>query len=264
MKKTVNSNEINYTPKTFNQKKYVEYLNSNNNNLLIVDGPAGSGKTLFGCLKAIDSLKKKDVNKIILTRPVVSVEEDIGFLPGNIVTKMDPWTKPIFDIFLEYYSQNDINNMINKGIIEISPLAYMRGRTFKHSFIIADEMQNSSPNQMKMLTTRIGINSRMVITGDINQSDKYSTNGLKDFIEKYNNYIKYNNEEKLNNINFIHLNNSDILRSAIVEKVIKIYEFKEIISERSYNKYYSRNISNKANDTNDAAMIPIGHYHPGY
>jgi phosphate starvation-inducible PhoH-like protein len=283
MKKSGFNNEIMYTPKTYNQKKYVEYLNNKKNDLIVVMGPAGTGKTMFACLKAIESLRKNDVNKIILTRPVVPVEEDIGFLPGNIVKKMDPWTRPIFDIFLDYYSQSEITKMINDGVIEISPLAFMRGRTFKNAFIIADEMQNSSPNQMMMLTTRIGINSRMVITGDLDQSDKLIDNGLKDFISKYN-YYKMNENYSVhdNEIQLIKLNDSDILRSVIVEKILKIYNYKKdfsiknntsnfTINNKTNNFTINNNTSNltngtklKVNPNNDAALIPLKYYHPGF
>lgn len=285
MRKSGFNNEIIYTPKTYNQKQYLEYLNNKKNDLIVVIGPAGTGKTMFACLKAVESLRKNDVNKIILTRPVVPVEEDIGFLPGNIVKKMDPWTRPIFDIFLDYYSQSEITKMINDGIIEISPLAYMRGRTFKNAFIIADEMQNSSPNQMIMLTTRIGTSSRMVITGDLEQSDKFVDNGLKDFISKYTYYTNNVNitENGLNDIKIIKLNNSDILRSVVVEKVLKMYNYKkEFVSISSkvndiekikddknismLNKNMNINSENNVNPIpvqnlylNDAAMIPLNH-----
>ena len=278
MRKSGFNNEVIYTPKTYNQKQYVEYLNNKKNDLIVVIGPAGSGKTMFACLKAIESLRKNDVNKIILTRPVVTVEEDIGFLPGNIVKKMDPWTRPIFDIFLEYYSQSEVTKMVNDGVIEISPLAFMRGRTFKNAFIIADEMQNSSPNQMMMLTTRVGTSSRMVITGDLEQSDKFIDNGLKDFISKYNYYTK-NNEEKddnsLNEIKLIKLNDSDILRSVLVEKVLKMYNFKKDFTTTSTviplkNNAFLNNTTkiteriSKVDPTNDAAMIPLKQLHPGF
>jgi phosphate starvation-inducible PhoH-like protein len=175
-----------YNARTKNQEKYIDYLNDDDNKLIIAVGPAGTGKTLFACLKAISQLRNGEINKLVITRPVVTVEEDIGFLPGNIVKKMDPWTRPIFDLFLEFFSKTELDNYINANIIEISPLAFMRGRTFKNSFIIADEMQNSSPNQMKMLTTRIGINSKMVITGDLKQTDILKENGLNDLVNKIN------------------------------------------------------------------------------
>ena len=219
---------ITYKPKNINQEKYVKYLNNDTNKLIVAIGPAGTGKTIFACLKAIELLKSGNINKIIITRPAVSVDEEIGFLPGNIIKKMDPWTKPIFDIFLEYYSKNELDSLLNRNIIEICPLAFMRGRTFKNAFIIADEMQNSSPNQMKMLTTRIGIQTKMVITGDLMQSDLYKNNGLYDFIEKVNLFEKYNcfYENSENSVKIIKFDSQDIERSDIVQKVIDIYDFK--------------------------------------
>jgi len=210
-----------YEPKGINQKNYVKYLTDKEVSLIFALGPAGSGKTLFACLQAIKALKLKSISKIILTRPVVPVEdEEIGYLPGDLQHKMDPWTKPIFDIFLEYYKQPEIDNMIRESIIEISPLSFMRGRTFKNSFIIADEMQNSTPNQMLMLSTRIGNGSKMVITGDLLQSDRMIYNGLSDIITKINNYkIKHN----LNNIKIIEMTQSDIQRSELVKEILNIY-----------------------------------------
>ena len=225
--KTSNLNFM-YKPKGYNQKLYNEYLENNDNSIIIAVGPAGTGKTMFACMKAINLLKSGHLNKIIITRPVVPVEEDIGFLPGNIVKKMDPWTRPIFDMFLEFFSKSELDNMIYNGVIEVSPLAYMRGRTFKNAFIIADEMQNSSPNQMMMLTTRIGINSRMVITGDLKQTDKSKENGLIDFINKVKTFYdsnKMNNET--NCIKLLELSVDDVERSETVKKVIDIYSYKK-------------------------------------
>ena len=233
MKKT-NMNEKKYIPlyypKTENQIKYVDKLSNENNTIIVALGPAGTGKTLFACSEAIKQLKFGMVDKIIITRPLVTVEEDLGFLPGNINKKMDPWTRPIFDIFLEVFSQREIDVMMINNIIEISPLAYMRGRTFKNAFIIADEMQNSSPNQMMMLTTRIGLNSKMVITGDLKQTDKGNNSGLSDFVNRFEMYKKYNiNAQKNNsdnkNIDVIYLGKSDIERNPIVKKIIDIYQF---------------------------------------
>jgi phosphate starvation-inducible PhoH-like protein len=213
-----------YKPKGVNQELYCKYLNDNKVNLVLGIGPAGSGKTLFACEKAINELNSGNIQKIILTRPVVSVEEEIGYLPGSIVSKMDPWTKPIMDIFSEYYSQKDIQSMVNSNIIEISPLAFMRGRTFKRSFIIADEMQNSSPNQMLMLITRIGHHSKMVITGDIHQSDRGKDNGLTDILEKLKRFNKHN-ANSTDTIKLVELNSQDIERSEIVKKIIEVYDF---------------------------------------
>lgn len=213
-----------YQPKSVNQQKYVEYLSNPEVDLIFVLGPAGTGKTLFACIRAIQLLKKGDIKKVVITRPAVSVDEDIGFLPGNIAKKMDPFTRPIFDIFQEFYTKPEVDNMIYQNIIEISPLAYMRGRTFKNAFIIADEMQNSTPNQMMMLTTRLGTGSKMVVTGDLKQTDKPTENGLMDFLEKYKRYSKANN---FSNIQLVELDKKDIERSKIVQSVIDMYEFVE-------------------------------------
>jgi phosphate starvation-inducible PhoH-like protein len=231
-----------YTPKTINQEKYLNYLNNDDTKIIVSTGPAGTGKTLLACQKAITQMKSEEIDKIIITRPIVTIEEDIGFLPGNIIKKMDPWTKPIFDIFLEYYSKTEIDMLLNNGKIEICPFVFMRGRTFKNSFIIADEMQNSSPNQMKMLATRLGINSRMVITGDLNQTDIKKENGLYDFMNKVE---IYNNTDLIKIINF---DNSDIERSEIVKKVIEIYAYKK------YNEIAVSNV--KKNDTPIAIDVP--------
>lgn len=180
-------------------------------------GPAGTGKTMLACYAAIQGLNDESFSKIILTRPAVSVEEDIGYLPGTLEEKMDPWTRPIMDIFAEFYNQVQIASMIKEKVIEICPLAYMRGRTFKNAFIIADEMQNSSPNQMKMLLTRIGDDSKMVITGDLNQHDrKYNENGLKDIYDRINGKT----HKRIECITFEH---KDIERSLIVKDILEIY-----------------------------------------
>jgi phosphate starvation-inducible PhoH-like protein len=231
-----------YKPKSVNQNKYTEYLDVEDNKIIVTTGPAGTGKTLFACQKAITQMKNQEIDKIVITRPIVTIEEDIGFLPGNIIKKMDPWTKPIFDIFLEYYSKSELDLLLFNGKIEICPLVFMRGRTFKNSFIIADEMQNSSPNQMKMLTTRLGVNSRMVITGDLNQTDILKENGLDDFINK----VKAYKNAKF--IKFVTFNNEDVERSDIVKEVINLYSY--VIPKNNIIK----NITD-----NDAALIPKHH-----
>jgi phosphate starvation-inducible PhoH-like protein len=135
---------------------------------------------------------------------------------------MDPWTRPIFDVFLEYFQQKDLDTMLYSGVIEICPLAYMRGRTFKHTFIIADEMQNSTPNQMLMLTTRIGDNSKMVITGDLNQSDRSMNNGLLDLMQKIVGYPVDSGRPPLG-IQLVEMDTADILRSPIVSQILSLY-----------------------------------------
>jgi phosphate starvation-inducible PhoH-like protein len=268
MKKTKNSIVPLYTPKSEHQVEYVNYLNKDDTKIIISTGPAGCGKTLFACQKAITLMKLDEINKIIITRPVVSVDEEIGFLPGNIVKKMDPWTKPIFDIFLEHYSKTELDLMLMNGKVEICPLAFMRGRTFKHAFIIADEMQNSSPNQMKMLATRLGDKCRMVITGDLQQTDISKENGLHEFVSKIQ---KFNETSDI--IKIIKLDSGDIERSDVVRKVLEIYEYdssknpaqisKQILETKN-DTIIQTNITTKCriyntNENNDAALIPIQH-----
>jgi len=218
-----------YKPRTANQKTYVKYLGEHDTKIVLGVGAAGSGKTLFACYSAIQELRRGAITKIIITRPVVPVEEEeIGFLPGSLINKMDPWTRPIFDILLEFYAQKDIDAMLHGGVIEISPLAFMRGRTFKRAFIIADEMQNSSPNQMLMLTTRLGEGSKMVITGDLKQSDRGINNGLSDLLGKLKTYDSRNGWSNSSNSNstaikYVELESADVQRSAIVAKILDIY-----------------------------------------
>jgi phosphate starvation-inducible PhoH-like protein len=214
-----------YSPRGPNQKRYVEYLDDPAVSILLGVGPAGTGKTLFACSAAVQEMKRGAIQKIILTRPVVSVEEDIGFLPGSLIAKMDPWTRPIFDILGEFYTQKDVDSMLHSGAIEISPLAYMRGRTFKKSFIIADEMQNSSPNQMLMLTTRLGQGSKMVITGDLKQSDRMTNNGLLDIMNKLKAY-----QGDSSSIKVVEMGFEDVERSVVVSKILDIYKDPEPLS----------------------------------
>jgi phosphate starvation-inducible PhoH-like protein len=213
-----------YRPRSENQKQYVSHLQNDDISIVFGIGPAGCGKTLFACVTAIEGLKRGEFQKILLTRPVVPVEEEeLGFLPGTLVKKMDPWTRPLMDIFLEFFSQQELDFMINSGVIEISPLAYMRGRTFKRCFIIADEMQNSTPNQMLMLTTRIGNDSKMVITGDLKQSDRsIDKNGLLDVMNKIRDYKGRSMGDGVG-IEIVEMNHSDIERSPIVSKILDIY-----------------------------------------
>lgn len=218
-----------YKPKSTKQRRYVDALSSQDTSIVFGTGPAGCGKTLFACLQGIQMLKSGAVKKLVLTRPIVPVEEEeIGFLPGTLAKKMDPWTRPILDTLLEFYHQKDLDEMFYNGVIEICPLAFMRGRTFKHAFIIADEMQNSTPNQMLMLTTRIGDHCKMVITGDLKQTDRVANNGLLDFIRKHNAFMRSSvgddddvPERKL--ISLIEMDASDVQRSRVVSHILNIY-----------------------------------------
>ena len=153
----------------------------------------------------------------MITRPAVSVDEQHGFLPGTLQEKMAPWTRPIMDVFEEYYSPDQIDFMLNDNKIEVAPLAYMRGRTFKNSYIIADEMQNATDNQMKMLLTRIGNNSKLIVTGDLAQHERgYESNGLKCFTERLTKLGS-------NRIKVVQFENTDIERHPVVTEVLRLY-----------------------------------------
>ena len=205
------------TPKSENQKHYNRVLYSISKPMVFAVGPAGTGKTMLACYAAVTGYNDKTYKKIVLTRPVVSVEEDIGYLPGTLEEKMDPWTRPIMDVFGEFYSQSEIQYMIKEKVIEICPLAYMRGRTFKNAFVIADEMQNSTPNQMKMLLTRIGEGNKMVITGDPTQHDrKYEDTGPIHICTR----LEGKHHKRIDCITFEF---EDIERSPIVKDILEIY-----------------------------------------
>jgi phosphate starvation-inducible PhoH-like protein len=209
-------NRVNILPRNLAQEDYLALLDDLNTDIIFATGPAGTGKTLLAVLSAIRALKTGDVEKIVITRPAVSVDEQHGFLPGTLIEKMAPWTRPIFDVFEEYYSPREIEGMIAENIIEVAPLAYMRGRTFKNSWIIADEMQNATPNQMKMLLTRIGDNSRVIVTGDLAQHDRgYDNNGLKDFINRI--------DDRSTRIGAVEFERCHVERHPAVKEVLYLY-----------------------------------------
>jgi len=210
------SRAVQLQPRNRSQEKYILELLNQDKNIVFGIGPAGTGKTMLACLAAVKSFLEGEVERIVVTRPAVSADEDLGFLPGTLEEKMAPWTRPIFDVFREHFYANEIEGMIKEGVIEISPLAYMRGRTFKDSYIIADEMQNATPNQMKMLLTRIGNNSKMVVTGDLAQADRLKDNGLIDFV----NHLKDSETSRISTVQFHH---GDIERHEAVTEVLKVY-----------------------------------------
>lgn len=209
--------DVNIVPRNFNQDDLLGLLENKNINIVFAIGPAGTGKTLISTLVGIQALKKNKIDKFVITRPAVSVDEQHGFLPGTLQEKMAPWTRPIIDVFEEYYSPDQIEYMLNDNKVEIAPLAFMRGRTFKNSYIIADEMQNATDNQMKMLLTRIGEGSKLVVTGDLNQHERgYESNGLKCFMERLE-------TAQSDRIKMVRFNNKDIERHPVVTEVLRLY-----------------------------------------
>lgn len=196
-------------PQTAGQCKYMLALRSPKP-IVIGTGPAGTGKTMLACQIGIEHIQTSFRGKVILTRPIVAADEDMGYLPGDMDKKMEPWTKPMFDIFEKYLSINQMDRCI-----DIEPLGYMRGRTFDNTVIIADEMQNSTPNQMKMLLTRIGYNTKLIITGDLEQSDLGEENGLAFLTYRLHgldyDYIKH-----------VEMDDRDIVRHPAVNEVLKV------------------------------------------
>ena len=204
-------------PKNLSQETYLLKLNDPNKMIVFAIGPAGTGKTMLAVQWAIDQLKYGSADKIIITRPAVSVDEEHGFLPGDLNEKMAPWTKPIFDVIAENFNAREIENFVKEGVIETSPLAYMRGRTFKNAVVVADEMQNATPSQMKMLLTRLGQGSQMVVTGDLQQADRPSNNGLLEFLGLYNNFQGHRY------VDLVKFDVQDVERHDAVKEILAIY-----------------------------------------
>ena len=210
--------QIEIIPKSRGQENLVLALADNKTPVVIAVGPAGTGKTYLAMQSAIKALKSGEVEKLVLTRPAIGVDDEKhGFLPGDINQKMEPWTRPLMDVLHEYYNPKDVARMLEDQTIEISPLAFMRGRNFKAAYIIADEMQNATPGQTKMLMTRIGEGSKIVITGDTNQADRAkSNNGLIDICKKLK-------DNPTDGIKVCELGHKDIQRHPIITKILNLY-----------------------------------------
>ncbi len=202
-------------PKTFGQKQILEKIKIND--ILFVIGPAGTGKTYLAVAIAISALKKKEVDRIILVRPAVEAGESLGFLPGDLMEKIDPYFRPLYDAMYEMIPYDKFQNYLERGIIEVAPLAYMRGRTLNNSFIILDDAQNTTLGQMKMFLTRFGFGSKIIITGDITQVDlpQKTNSGLISIADILKN---------IPGIDFIYLGKKDVIRHRLVKEIIQAYE----------------------------------------
>jgi phosphate starvation-inducible protein PhoH and related proteins len=217
--RTFASKNVELVPKTLAQERLILSLNDDMQHIVIAVGPAGTGKSYLAMLAAIRALRQNHCERIVLTRPAVGVDDEKhGFLPGDLNSKMEPWTRPLLDILREFYHPKDIAQMIEDQVIEISPLAFMRGRTFKNAWIVADEMQNATPGQMKMLLTRIGQNSRIIVTGDIEQTDRSTRdNGLLDLADRLA-------QQDISGMKICKLGSRDIQRHAIITDVLNLYQ----------------------------------------
>lgn len=201
-------------PKTAGQKRFVDAIRQNTVTFGL--GPAGTGKTFLTCAMAVAALERKEVGRIVLTRPIVEAGESLGFLPGTMMEKVDPYIRPLYDALFEMIDTHKATRMLEDGTIEITPLAFMRGRTFNDSFVILDEAQNTTPDQMKMFLTRLGFGSKMVITGDESQSDNpKGPAGIRSAREKLSD---------IRDIVFCELSGADVVRNSLVAEIVAAYE----------------------------------------
>lgn len=216
--------EVSQKPKNFTiiprnqaQENYLDALKDEQNTIIVAMGPAGTGKSMMATKIAIQGLIEGRYKKIVIARPTVSAGEDIGFLPGTAYEKLKVWNAPIIDVFKEIYSVQEFDHLIENEIVEIVGIGFCRGRTFKDSFVIIDESQNMTPSQIKMCATRIGDNSRMVITGDLRQHDRgFEVNGLRDFVDR----LEASGSQSIEICRFEHC---DIERHPIIEEVLRLY-----------------------------------------
>jgi phosphate starvation-inducible PhoH-like protein len=209
--------------KTKNHSAFAKHMRSHHVKLLIGIGPAGCGKTLLSCSHAIEDLMNKSVDKIIISRPIVTLNENLGYLPGTMKQKMDPYMIPVYDSFKHYVSGQRFNDLMKNEQIELCPLAFMRGRTFDNCIVIADEVQNATPNQIKTLVTRIGSNAKLIMTGDLDQCDLNGRNGLEDFLCRFD-FVS--NQEDLGDfgcVRVVRFEDEDVMRSDFVKMMHVLY-----------------------------------------
>ncbi|NLK77734.1 MAG: PhoH family protein [Clostridiales bacterium] len=232
---TINGKPV--KPKTLGQKKYVDEIR--NKMIVFGMGPAGTGKTYLAMAMAITAFKNEEVNRIILTRPAIEAGEKLGFLPGDLQSKIDPYLRPLYDALYQIMGADSFQKNMEKGLIEVAPLAYMRGRTLDNAFIILDEAQNTTPAQMKMFLTRIGFGSKVVVTGDATQKDLApgATSGLDVALRVLKN---------VEDIGICRLSSADVVRHPLVQKIVKAYE--EYEKKETKGKEKNRNRSRKKTD----------------
>jgi phosphate starvation-inducible PhoH-like protein len=228
-------------PKTLGQKTYVDAID--NNTIVFGIGPAGTGKTYLAMAKAVQALQRKEVSRIILTRPAVEAGEKLGFLPGTLNDKIDPYLRPLFDALHDMLDPESIPKLMTSGTIEVAPLAYMRGRTLNDAFIILDEAQNTTPEQMKMFLTRLGFNSKMIVTGDVTQIDlPNGTSGLRLATEVLG---------EVEDMHFSLLTSEDVVRHTLVAKIVDAYskhDDAKIAKKAANNEAAQNRIAKKASD----------------
>lgn len=208
----------NILPKNFRQQTYLSLLHKTKPYIVVASGPAGCGKTMLATHVGVQKLQDGVVDRLVITRPAVCVDESHGFLPGTLEEKMSPWIRPVYDVLQLHFPRTKIEKMIKDNVIEISPLAYMRGRTFTRSWIICDEAQNTTVNQMLMVLTRIGDNSKLIITGDPKQHDRgFDTNGLVDLVQR----LEFSAPEPY--IEHVEFDDGDVERHPVIPVILDMY-----------------------------------------
>ena len=242
------------TPLNKSQERYFKLLHEKTRKIVVAIGPSGTGKTTLATEVGVRNLLLGNISKLILVRPTVAVDdEQLGFLPGGLEDKMAPWIRPIYDILYQFISPKEVESMIENKEIELAPLAYMRGRTFKNCWIVADEMQNSTINQMKMLLTRIGHNTKLIITGDLDQHDKVGRGGEVNGLEDFSNRVQKNRSQSISSVEFTR---DDVEREEVVKEILELYNDEDIQKSPYRNELLASNEESNI-ESNEESNIKI-------